>query len=127
MLDHIGITVPVSRYEEVITWYLAALAPLGYSKQKDFHGQGAGLGPDRSNIVFYIGAKDGAEVAATHIAFRCTDRKTVDMFHEEAVKAGGKDNGKPGWRHLYHPKYYAAFAVDPVGNNVEVVDHGVPR
>ncbi|RYO31557.1 hypothetical protein AA0111_g4806 [Alternaria arborescens] len=115
MLDHIGITVPTSRFEEVTAWYLTALAPLGYSKHKEFHNHSVGLGPDRSNIVFFITAKEDAEVAATHVAFRCTDRKTVERFHEEAVKAGGKDNGKPGWRHQYHAKYYAAFVMDPVG------------
>jgi hypothetical protein len=115
MLDHIGITVPTSRFEEVTAWYLAALAPLGYSKQKDFREHGIGLGPDRSNIVFFILAKGDADVAATHIAFRCADRGTVELFHEEAVKAGGKDNGRPGWRHQYHAKYYAAFVTDPVG------------
>ncbi|KAF7679458.1 hypothetical protein GT037_003206 [Alternaria burnsii] len=115
MLDHIGITVPTSRFEEVTAWYLTALAPLGYSKHKEFHNRSVGLGPDRSNIVFFITAKEDTEAAATHVAFRCTDRKTVEKFHEEAVKAGGKDNGKPGWRHQYHAKYYAAFVMDPVG------------
>lgn len=115
MLDHINISVPTTRFEEVTAWYLAALAPLGYAKQKDFHGHGVGLGPDRLNIVFYISAKDGAGAAATHVAFRCTDRETVEKFHEAALGAGGRDNGKPGWRHQYHPKYYAAFALDPVG------------
>ncbi|KNG46819.1 glyoxalase family protein [Stemphylium lycopersici] len=110
-----GISVPTARFEEVTAWYLAALAPLGYVKQKDFHGHGVGLGPDRLNLVFYISAKDGAEAAATHVAFRCTDRETVEKFHEAALEAGGRDNGKPGWRHQYHPKYYAAFALDPVG------------
>ncbi|KAI4649470.1 hypothetical protein J4E93_003790 [Alternaria ventricosa] len=126
MLDHIGLTVPASRFEEVTAWYLAALAPLGYSKQMDFGGQGVGLGPDRLNTVFWIFGKGDAEAAATHFAFRCTDRDAVEKFHQEGVKAGGKDNGKPGLR-PYHPNYYAAFVMDPVGNNVEVVDHDVPQ
>ncbi|KAF1935208.1 glyoxalase family protein [Clathrospora elynae] len=127
MLDHIGITVPLSRFEEVVVWYLAALTPLGYSKQQEFPGHGVGFGPDRFNITFWIGAKEGENVAATHIAFRCSDRETMEKFYAEAVKAGGKDNGKPGWRHQFHPKYYAGLVLDLVGNNVEVVDHGVPR
>ena len=60
MLDHIGITVPTSRFEEVTAWYLTALAPLGYSKHKEFHNRSVGLGPDRSNIVFFITAKEDA-------------------------------------------------------------------
>jgi catechol 2,3-dioxygenase-like lactoylglutathione lyase family enzyme len=58
-----------------------------------------------------------------HLAFQAPDRTTVDRFHPAAVAAGGKDNGAPGER-SYHPGYYAAFVLDPDGNNVEVVHHG---
>lgn len=116
-IDHIGITIPAAHFEEVVAWYLAALAPLGFKKQKEFSSHTVGLGPDRQTIPLWIGTReDNAQVAAaTHIAFRATDRAMVERFHEEAVKAGGKDNGKPGWRHQYHAKYYAGFVLDPVG------------
>jgi catechol 2,3-dioxygenase-like lactoylglutathione lyase family enzyme len=55
-----------------------------------------------------------------HLAFQARDRATVDAFHKAALAAGGKDNGAPGER-PYHPGYYAAFAIDPDGNNIEVV------
>ncbi|KAH8702691.1 glyoxalase family protein [Phaeosphaeriaceae sp. PMI808] len=126
MLDHIGISIPPSRLEEITNWYLAALAPLGYTKHKDFPGVAVGLGPEKYSIPFWIGANADAPASKNHIAFRCADRATVDKFHEEALKAGGKCNGKPGVRHMYHAKYYAAFVLDPVGNNIEVVDHGAP-
>lgn len=58
-----------------------------------------------------------------HLAFQARDRATVDAFHRAALAAGGKDNGAPGER-PYHPGYYAAFAIDPDGNNIEVVYHG---
>jgi catechol 2,3-dioxygenase-like lactoylglutathione lyase family enzyme len=58
-----------------------------------------------------------------HLAFQAPDRTTVDRFHPAAVAAGGRDNGAPGER-SYHPGYYAAFVLDPDGNNVEVVHHG---
>lgn len=58
-----------------------------------------------------------------HLAFQARDRATVDAFHKAALDAGGKDNGAPGER-PYHPGYYAAFAIDPDGNNIEVVYHG---
>ena len=45
-------------------------------------------------------------------------------FHEAGLAAGGRDNGKPGER-KYHPGYFAAFLLDPDGNNVEAVYHGV--
>ncbi len=47
----------------------------------------------------------------------------MDRFHQAAVKAGGRDNGAPGDR-PYHPGYYAAFVLDPDGNNIEAVFHG---
>jgi len=58
-----------------------------------------------------------------HLAFQARDRATVDAFHQAALANGGKDNGAPGER-AYHPGYYAAFAIDPDGNNIEVVYHG---
>jgi lactoylglutathione lyase len=59
-----------------------------------------------------------------HIAFRAKDRATVDRFYQAALAAGGRDNGAPGLREQYHPDYYAAFVLDPDGNNIECVDHG---
>jgi len=58
-----------------------------------------------------------------HLAFQARDRATVDAFHTAALAAGGRDNCAPGER-PYHPGYYAAFAIDPDGNNIEVVYHG---
>jgi catechol 2,3-dioxygenase-like lactoylglutathione lyase family enzyme len=58
-----------------------------------------------------------------HLAFQAKDRATVDAFHKAALASGGKDNGAPGERN-YHPGYYAAFAIDPDGNNIEAVFHG---
>jgi catechol 2,3-dioxygenase-like lactoylglutathione lyase family enzyme len=58
-----------------------------------------------------------------HLAFQARDRATVEAFHTAALANGGTDNGAPGER-PYHPGYYAAFALDPDGNNIEVVFHG---
>jgi catechol 2,3-dioxygenase-like lactoylglutathione lyase family enzyme len=58
-----------------------------------------------------------------HLAFGATDNDTVDRFHREATAAGYRDNGAPGERSVYHEGYYAAFVLDPDGNNVEVVNH----
>jgi catechol 2,3-dioxygenase-like lactoylglutathione lyase family enzyme len=65
----------------------------------------------------------GAPTGRVHLAFQGKDRATVDAFHAAALAAGGRDNGAPGER-PYHPGYYAAFALDPDGNNIEVVYHG---
>jgi catechol 2,3-dioxygenase-like lactoylglutathione lyase family enzyme len=58
-----------------------------------------------------------------HLAFQAKDRAMVDRFYAAALAAGGRDHGKPGER-AYHPGYYAAFAIDPDGNNIEAVYHG---
>lgn len=58
-----------------------------------------------------------------HLAFQAADRAMVEAFHAAAIAAGGTDNGAPGER-PYHPGYYAAFVLDPDGNNIEAVYHG---
>ncbi len=65
----------------------------------------------------------GYQPSHVHFAFQAPDRETVDRWYEAGLKAGGKDNGEPGERD-YHPGYYAAFLLDPDGNNVEAVHHG---
>jgi catechol 2,3-dioxygenase-like lactoylglutathione lyase family enzyme len=76
-------------------------------------------------FISTVGSKAAAGklTGRTHLAFQARDRTMVDRFHAAAVAAGGKDNGAPGIR-PYHPGYYAAFVLDPDGNNVEVVFHG---
>lgn len=61
-----------------------------------------------------------------HLAFQAKDRATVDAFYRAALAHGGRDNGAPGER-AYHPGYYAAFVLDPDGNNIEAVFHGEAR
>ncbi|MBT9465376.1 VOC family protein [Hydrogenophaga sp.] len=68
-------------------------------------------------------AADGALTGRHHLAFQAQDRAMVDAFHTAALAAGGKDHGAPGER-KYHPGYYAAFVIDPDGNNIEAVFHG---
>lgn len=68
-------------------------------------------------------AAEGKLTGRNHIAFQAKDRATVDAFHAAGLEAGGSDNGKPGKR-PYHPDYYAAFLLDPDGNNIEAVYHG---
>ena len=61
-----------------------------------------------------------------HLAFQAKDRETVDAFYSAALAQGGRDNGPPGLR-PYHPGYYAAFVLDPDGNNIEVVYQGAAK
>jgi len=68
-------------------------------------------------------AAQGALTGRHHLAFQARDKAMVAAFHTAGLKAGGVDNGKPGDR-PYHPGYYAAFLLDPDGNNIEAVYHG---
>ena len=70
---------------------------------------------------------DAEPTARIHLAFQAGDRETVHRFHAAALGAGGRDNGGPGERTQYHPGYYAAYALDPDGNNIETVFHGPAR
>ena len=74
----------------------------------------------------FVSETEGGPVSRVHIAFQASNRETVRRFHAAALAAGGRNNGAPGERH-YHPGYYAAFVLDPDGNNIEVVDHGSAR
>ncbi|KYG69367.1 glyoxalase [Bdellovibrio bacteriovorus] len=65
----------------------------------------------------------GKLTGRVHLAFQAKDRDMVQKFYKAALEAGGKDNGAPGER-PYHPGYYAAFVIDPDGNNIEAVFHG---
>lgn len=71
-------------------------------------------------------ASAGAVTGRTHFALQAKDQTTVDLAYERGLSAGGKDNGAPGLR-SYHPGYYAAFLLDPDGNNVEIVYHGAAK
>jgi len=68
-------------------------------------------------------AAQGTLTGRHHLAFQAQDEAMVKDFHKAALASGGKDNGAPGPRD-YHPGYYAAFALDPDGNNIEAVFHG---
>jgi catechol 2,3-dioxygenase-like lactoylglutathione lyase family enzyme len=68
-------------------------------------------------------AAQGILTGRHHLAFQAQDRAMVDAFYKAALAHGGKDNGAPGER-AYHPGYYAAFVLDPDGNNIEAVYHG---
>jgi catechol 2,3-dioxygenase-like lactoylglutathione lyase family enzyme len=119
MIDHISLRV--SDFQRSKAFYEKALAPLGYtmvfSNDKE---QYAGFaGPDRERI--WIGHRKGAPPGYAHVAILAKDRATVREFYDEAIKAGGRDNGGAGPRPQYSPTYYGAFVLDPDGHNIEAV------
>ena len=68
-------------------------------------------------------AAQGQLTGRHHLAFQARDEAMVQAFHVAALAHGGRDNGAPGLR-KYHPGYFAAFVLDPDGNNIEAVYHG---
>ena len=117
MYDHIGIKV--KDLETSKRFYAATMTALGHELCCS-DDNSAGLGPkDSPSLWLYRAGKSPS--LGTHVAFRAPDRAAVDRFHKEGLKHGGSDNGKPGPRVDYSPTYYAAFLIDPDGNNVEAV------
>jgi len=116
MYDHIGLQVKDVAVSA--RFYQAALGGLGHvlSSQDE---TGAGLGPKGAPALWLY--KSPKAKGGSHIAFQAASRGAVDRFYKDGLKAGGTDNGKPGIRADYSANYYAAFLIDPDGNNVEAV------
>jgi catechol 2,3-dioxygenase-like lactoylglutathione lyase family enzyme len=74
----------------------------------------------------YVSADGPPPTRGLHLAFQAADRAAVERFHSAAIAAGGRDNGAPGLRD-YAPGYFAAFVLDPDGNNIEAVVHETER
>jgi catechol 2,3-dioxygenase-like lactoylglutathione lyase family enzyme len=117
MFDHIGLKT--KDIAASVRFYTAALAPLGCELCSQDESS-AGFGPP-GEPALWLYASPGAKSAPMHVAFRAPDHAAVDRFHKSGLKAGGRDNGAPGLRADYSPTYYAAFLIDPDGNNVEAV------
>jgi len=117
MFDHIALKV--SDLGTAVRFYEAALQPLGCvlcSRDEAW----AGFGPEGAP-AFWLGAAKDAPRAAAHVALRASDRAAVEAFYKAGLAAGGRDHGAPGLRADYGPRYFAAFLIDPDGNNVEAV------
>ena len=112
LIDHVHLVV--RDLEASKRFYAAVLASVG--RAVTFEGPGFFAADE-----LFVSPGDG--ISHVHLAFQAADRDTVHRFHAAALAAGGRDNGAPGERQ-YHPGYYAAFFLDPDGNNIEAVHHG---
>ncbi len=125
MLDHIFITV--SDIERSIAFYEAAFAPLGIIHAVDYDGKDGPEGhPDLKGFgangrVFFWLREGVADSRSAHIGLVAKGEAEVNAFHAAALGAGASDNGKPGARLHYDPRYYAANVFDPDGYSLEVV------
>lgn len=113
LIDHVHLRV--SDLEASRRFYRAVLQAIG----RDFTSESP---RHFSSDELWVDQADGP-VSRVHLAFQARDRDAVHAFHAAALAHGGRDNGGPGER-SYHPGYYAAFAFDPDGNNIEAVFHG---
>ncbi|WP_454762333.1 VOC family protein [Caulobacter segnis] len=129
-IDHTGIGV--ADIQAAVRFYDAVLGALGLRPliriTKDF---GAATGVDDPDLggvgygadypIFWIDVFHPSGVKQ-HTAFRAKTRDEVEAFYRVGLEAGGRDNGAPGPRAGgYPPGYFAAFVIDPDGNNIEVV------
>jgi catechol 2,3-dioxygenase-like lactoylglutathione lyase family enzyme len=119
-VDHL--TLRVRDLEASRRFYRGALSPWGGREVVEENGD-ISFGPQGSEDLAIVAGEPSGPI---HLAFAAPDRETVDRFYAAALAAGGRDNGGPGERPHYHPGYYAAYATDPDGNNVEAVYHGRP-
>jgi catechol 2,3-dioxygenase-like lactoylglutathione lyase family enzyme len=118
IFDHVQFTV--SNYDQSKKFFTTALAPLGIGLIVEIHGK-CGLGRAGAPQLWF--GQDGKVAAPLHLAFAADNREQVRKFHAAALAAGGKDNGPPGIRAIYHPNYYGAFVIGPDGHNIEAVCH----
>jgi len=115
-VDHL--TLRVRDLEASRRFYAAALEPWGSHETQD--DWGISFGPPGSEDVAIA---EGEPSGPIHLALSAPDRETVERFYEAALAVGGRDNDPPGKRRQYHAGYYAAYVLDPDGNNVEAVFH----
>ena len=120
VLSHISLGT--NDYPRAKAFYDAVLGTLGIRCLME-HGPSAGYGkafPD-----FWIGQPlDGARASAgngTHVCFVAESEDEVRAFHAKALSLGARDDGGPGIRPQYSPRYYAAFVHDPDGHKIEAV------
>ena len=128
VVDHVGFRV--SDLAASRRMYEPALAELGFSVlgAGEFEGDAYVLfGRDGCDdfILHSVGTVPGRDRVTTgaHVAFIAESADAVTRWHGAAVRHGGTDNGPPGPRPEYSGRYFAAFVLDPDGNNVEAVFH----
>ncbi|KAK4210931.1 Glyoxalase/Bleomycin resistance protein/Dihydroxybiphenyl dioxygenase [Rhypophila decipiens] len=146
-INHVGLSVGPSAFKKTRDFYLATLQPLGYiifmeNNDKDACVSLVGFKNAFRDPNFWVhaGGDDGnttqlvdpenykteelkkKQPVRTHVAFTAPSRRVVDEWHSNALKSGAIDNGPPGER-IYVKGYYAAYVIDPVGNNIEVVHY----
>ena len=125
MLDHIFLSV--SDVERSVAFYTAALTPLGITTRVNYEGKDGPPGhPDlkgfgaKGRIFFWL-RQESTDSRAAHVGFVARSQSEVDAVYAAAMAAGATDNGAPGARLYFDPRYYAANVLDPDGYSLEFV------
>jgi catechol 2,3-dioxygenase-like lactoylglutathione lyase family enzyme len=110
IFDHVE--VHASDYAESVRFYETVLAPLGIPKLT--------VVEDWTCFANLNVVDRRPPTENLHVCFWAREKGQVDAFHRAGVEAGFRSNGEPGYRD-YGPGYYAAFLLDPDGNNIEAL------
>ena len=125
MLDHVFISV--SDLDRSIAFYGAVFQPLGITARVDYDGKDGPPGhPDLKGFgangrIFFWLREGNVDARAAHVGFVASSYAKVDAAYAAAMQAGASDNGAPGARLYYDPRYYAASFFDPDGYSIEIV------
>jgi hypothetical protein len=131
-LHHVVIFVSPEMFKKEADFYKKSLAVAGITVTMENENS---VMFGRKGAIEFIVSKSGASVAGNakrepttpiHFSFLGADTKAVNDWYNAALKAGGKDNGKPGAREAYGPMYYGAFVISPAGHNTEMVSASGP-
>ena len=120
------VTVGADDIEQAKRFYSAFLPALGYSMTQGSDGLSFALpvqpGEAPVHTDFYVKPTfDGRPATAgngTMVAFEAADQAQVRHLHAAALAAGGSDEGQPGFRASYGPRFYVSYLRDPQGNKI---------
>ena len=107
-------------------FYTAFLPALGYGLEESEEGLSFALTRKFPGCPalpeFYVNPPfDGAPASAGNgsmVAFEASNQAQVRALHAAALAAGGSDEGAPGFRAAYGPRFYVGYLRDPQGNKI---------
>ena len=107
-------------------FYSAVLPALGYVLTESTEGISCVLHEQSDQFAampeLYIKPPfDGCTASAGNgamIAFKARSQKQVRDLYSAALHAGGSDDGQPGFREAYGPRFYVGYLRDPQGNKI---------
>lgn len=111
-------------------FYTAILCPLGYERA-EASGVAIYTLPDGNGTIYVRQPYDGRVAASGNgsmLAFKADTQQLVRDLHAAGRRAGGSDEGAPGFRDAYSAHFYVGYLRDDVGNKIALFcnDPGEP-